>query len=205
MLIVTLLKDQLWDCSEMVFKSGLQAVLIQELYCALLNRMISFSYPWYPALPMFHSIQYFRSGHKWERRVLLTESQVVFSPGTTVFAHLRWTIAWYKWNILKKAVKPKSKQTKQNENIQYLEREVPFMRKRFPNCMMSGHTRYVRIQFWQNNNNLTNYFSQIFSVGTRRTECMIRPFVWMPSSTGAPITMFTVFMGIACQWWHTSE
>ena len=64
-----------------------------------------------------------RLGHMWESQVLLTDGQVVFLRVLRFSPTLDERSARYKWNILERAVKPKSKKTKQKKNL-YLQKTL---------------------------------------------------------------------------------
>ena len=59
-----------------------------------------------------------RSGHMWESQVLLTDGQVVFLRVLRFSSTFDERSARYKWNILERAVKPKSKKKKKNSRKQ---------------------------------------------------------------------------------------
>ena len=56
-----------------------------------------------------------RSGHMWESQVLLTDGQVVFLRILRFSPTFDERSARYKWNILERAVKPKSKKKKKKK------------------------------------------------------------------------------------------
>ena len=56
-----------------------------------------------------------RSGHMWESQVLLTDGQVVFLRVLRFSPTFDERSARYKWNILERAVKPKSKKKKKKK------------------------------------------------------------------------------------------
>ena len=56
------------------------------------------------------------SGHMWESQVLLTDGQVVFLRVLRFSPTFDERSARYKWNILERAVKPKSKKKKKKKN-----------------------------------------------------------------------------------------
>ena len=53
-----------------------------------------------------------RSGHRWESQVLLLDGQVVFHQFLQFWSTFDERSAQYKWNILERAIKPKSKKKK---------------------------------------------------------------------------------------------
>ena len=57
------------------------------------------------------------SGHMWESQVLLTDGQVVFLQVLRFSPTFDERSARYKWNILERAVKPKSKKKKKKKKI----------------------------------------------------------------------------------------
>ena len=57
------------------------------------------------------------SGHMWESQVLLTDGQVVFLRVLRFSPTFDERSARYKWNILERAVKPKSKKKKKKKKI----------------------------------------------------------------------------------------
>ena len=57
------------------------------------------------------------SGHMWESQVLLTDGQVVFLCVLRFSPTFDEWSARYKWNILERAVKPKSKKKKKKKKI----------------------------------------------------------------------------------------
>ena len=62
-----------------------------------------------------------RSGHMWESQVLLTDGQVVFLRVLRFSPTFDERSARYKWNILERAVKPKSKKKKKKNPCQHEE------------------------------------------------------------------------------------
>ena len=58
-----------------------------------------------------------RSGHMWESQVLLTDGQVVFLRVLRFSPTFDERSARYKWNILERAVKPKSKKKKKKNPV----------------------------------------------------------------------------------------
>ena len=57
------------------------------------------------------------SGHMWESQVLLTDGQVVFLRVLRFSPTFDERSARYKWNILERAVKPKSKKKKKKKML----------------------------------------------------------------------------------------
>ena len=57
------------------------------------------------------------SGHMWESQVLLTDGQVVFLRVLRFSPTFDERSARYKWNILERAVKPKSKKKKKKNTV----------------------------------------------------------------------------------------
>ena len=84
-------------------------ICIQNIYninCKTDTKFSSFSPLWFES----------RSGHMWESRVLLTDGQVVFPRVRRFSPTFDERSARYKWNILERDIKPKSKRKKNHQN-----------------------------------------------------------------------------------------